>query len=821
MATIPANTANTLSTAFSPGEDILFGNTSSQAIFTHGDYKMEKSSEPDNLTGTSENLSFSSFSTLENMGVDDFNPKIYTSVQNNELRPAPSDPHSYSYFGSFYTEVARSINNIIDTFPYAALAFDGYNGNTVYDYTETTNLITGEQTSNFKIPASVITNQGFILFNSASTVGNQSSLMTETNQFEIQFSGVSSANTESFEIDSYSFTGGTSGVLEFTLKGSLKNSVNTSGFTAGTSNLPIYIRPSKKRATVYNMQKPRLDKQLLEVGLLDIPDVDDEHKNFRYNIPWPRTIDGFNPDITGDVFETYKDNILLLAGNVDVDKTDVMIKTMIPDNYLDFDTDTQIYRKLTSSYAKQFDEIKQFIDNIAYAHTMNYNNENSIPEKFLVKFSNLLGWKLSSSFSEIDLFEYLADDENPEQNSFAYYNVELWKRILININWLYKKKGTRDAIQFLFKLMGAPDCLIEFNEFVYDINKTVVGDISQESGSEAEALTETSEISKINERGFINYDASKFIFQEGGAGRGDGQSYINQWRPEFNPLKRVDNIKVQVGLTAFTGSENIINTKEVQIQLNSAQAVECDVFEWYQLSGTCWVWGTQGSPTFDGNNVPFEYTIPNCDFVNPDNITGMTFSEYMEFIYTSNIEPRNRKTNTQSHTTWAYPELKRIYMNYYLLAEPKSNSLNIKKLESFLDLIAINFEEYVLQLIPATTILNAGSIVYRNTVFHRQRFVYKEGINDGSEFKKALPPNLNSQTYPVNVSAQINDFIRAGANVVSINSSISGGVDMCINPANITMTVNQNSLNSVVDSFEVTNKIEPSISKSTIFPKSL
>lgn len=818
MATIPANTANTLSTAFSPGQDILFGNTSSQSIFTHGDYQIQISSEPDSLTGTPQNLSFTSFSTLENMGVDDFNPQIYTSVQNNELRPITSDPHSYSYFGSFYTEVARSINNIIDNFPYAVLAFDNYNGNTIYDYTETLNLITGEKTSNFKIPANVLINQGFVIFNSASTIGNQISLMTQTNQFEIQFSGVSSAVTQSFLIDSYSFTGGTNGALEFTLKGSLKSSVDSSWFSSGTSTFPLYIKPSQKRLTEYKMQQSRLERQLLNVSLFDIPDVDDEYRNFKYNLPWPRNIDGFNPDVTGNDFETYKDNILLLAGNVDVDKTDIMIKTIIPDNYLDFDTDTQIYRKLTSSYAKQFDEIKQFIDNIAYAHTINYNNEESVPEKFLVKFSNLLGWKLSGSFSEIDLFEYLANDEDPESDSFAYYNVEIWRRILININWLYKKKGTRDAIQFLFKLMGAPDCLVEFNEFVYDIKQTLIPEESQVFGNEEESLTETAQIGKANERGFINYDASEFIFQEGGPGRGDGQRYINQWRPEFDPLKRVDNIKVQVGLTAFTGSENIINTKEVEIQLNPAKAVECDVMEWYQLSGTCWVWGTVGSPFFSANTVPFEYAIPNCDFVNPESITGMTLSEYMEYIYSSNIEPRNRKTNTQIHTTWGYPELKRIYMNYYLLSTPRSNTLTIKKLESFLDVISTNFNDYIMQLIPATTILNPGSTVYRNTVFHRQRFVYKEGINDGSEFQKALPPNLNPQNYPIHVAAKINDFLGAGANIISVTGSISGGISGSINSINVSMSVNQNNIAAGIDSFDIYGEIQPGVQSVTPQP---
>lgn len=805
MASTPINTATTLSVAFRPGEDLRFANTASQSIFTFGDYRIEKSHESDFLTGTSMNLNFTPFSTLENMGVEDFNPKIYTSIQNNELRPIKSDPYSYTYFGSFYTEVARSINNIIDTFPFAALAYDSSGEDTIYDYSETFNTITGEKLSTFKIPADLIINQGYVLFDSGSSIGNQVSLMTDTNLFEVQLSGTTTAQTESFVIKTYSYTPGTSAYLEFEIYGHLSNDSPTP-FTGSTSQMPVYIRPSRKRMTEYRMQQSRLECQLLREGLFDIPDVDDERRNFRFRLPWPRTIDGFNPDISGTEFERYKESILLLAGNVDVDKTDIMIKTIIPDNYLDFDTDSQIYRKVVSSYAKQFDEIKNFIDNIAFAHSINYNDEESVPEKFLVKLSNLLGWKLSSTFSDIELFEYLADDENPDQNSFAYYNVEIWKRILININWLYKRKGTRDALQFIFKLMGAPESLVVFDEFVYEIQSTLITGLSADT------------ISKANSRGYINYNASQYIFQEGGIGRGDGQRYIKQWEPEFEPFKVVDNVKVQVGLTAVTGSEDIVNTKELCATLSPANAIEYDVFQWYQQSGTTWVWGTVTSPYFSGNTVPFEYAIDATEFVAPEFITGMTFNEYMEFIYASNVEPKTRKTNSQSHTTFGYPELKKIYMNYYLMSYPQSNMLTIKKLEAFLELMEVNFQDYLLQLIPATTILECQGTTYRNTIFHRQRFVYKAGINDGSEFQSALPPNFRPGLVPTQLSTRVNDFYSSTLTPIVISSNITQGITQRLVAVQIQGYINQNNIQAGIDAVDISGEIQPGVTSTTIVP---
>lgn len=787
------NTANTLSLNFRPGEDFRIGNSLSESIFTYGDYRIERSIEPNSITGTGLNLTFSPFSTLENMGIDDFKIKN-ESLKNNELKFKKTDPYSYVYFGSFYTEVARSINNIVNNFPYAALAFDNFQGLTVFDYLENFNNITNKKTSSFKIPVQNIINEGYILFNSGSSIGNQVSLLTQTKDFEIQLSASTTAQTPSYKINSYSFISGVSPYLEFEIDGFLFEGAPIP-ISGTTSTAPIYIRPSKKRVLEYKLQQSRLERQILEEGYFDVPDDNTANKFFTFKIDWPRTIDGFNPDTKGSSFEQYKDKILSIATSIDQNKTDIMIKTMIPENLLDFDTKNQIYKKIISSYAKEFDDIKNFIDNIAYAHSIDYNENESVPDKFLIKLSNLLGWNLSGNFKDIDLFDFFSK-ENEEKNSFAFYNIELWKKILININWLYKRKGTRDALQFLFKLMGAPDCLIVFDEFVYKIQRTITQEYKIEIDNE-----DNNQI-KNNSNGFINFDSSKYIFQEGGVVRGNGEKYINQWRPEFDPVKMINNIKTKVGDEEFNGTENIVNTKELYATISPANSIECDVFNWYKINDNCWKWGSD-LPYFSANTIPFEYTIDNCEFVKPENISEMTLNEYIEFIYMSNIETRNRKTNNQVHTSWGYPEMKKIYMNYFLHSNPQSNQLTFKKLEAFLNLIEVNFQNFLLQLIPATTILNTQGTTYRNTVFQRQRFVYKEGINDGSEFQVGLIPNIKPNISPLIISSKINDYIKEEIQTITINAGITQGINCGINIALINCNVNQNNINTNIGGFEL------------------
>lgn len=787
------NSANTLSLFVRPGEDKRLFNTNSDSIFTFGDFRIYRDNTPDSLTGTPQNLNFDSFSTLESLGSGKFTPPQSYSVNYNELTFPLNEPHSYSYFGSFYTEVANSINNIIENFPYAILAVTGNSAVTLYNYTDSVNNITGQRVSTFRIPYATLINQGNITLNSGSTTTGFLNLVDNFTGFSIQVNSPASGTTgQIVDIISYSFSAGVDSYLEFTVSDILDE------VSGSTSNLPIYIRPTKQRMAEYKLNISRLEYNILYGGKFIVPNIETDDSESEQVFTWPRTIDGFAPDSYGSSFESYKTNLLKAANDIDDSKTNIMLKTMIPENFLENDSEGFIYRNTVQAYGHEFDQIKHFIDGIAFAHSLEYNGENSVPKKFMNKLSKLLGWKLSDSFSEVDLFEYLAGDVDGNGTSFSQFNMEIWRRILININWLYKKKGTRDALSFLFKLLGAPDCLIEFDEFVYKI--TQVG----ANGSNS-ALTNSQ---KVNENGYIDFRASNFAFQEGGPGRGNGQSFINQWLPEFHPIRVVDNDKSVVGDDSVFGSQNIINTKELNVSVNAASAIECDVFSFYQLSGTC---GTPGS----GNTIPLEYTV-DCDNVKPVDISGMTLVQWLNHVYSSSINPRNRKTIGRPHNMSAYPELKNAYLNYYYWTDPSSSKLTFLKLQGFLDVIGRSFTDYAYQLLPATTVLSSQARTIRNTVFNRQKFVYKEGINDGSEFRVGLP-NYSSELTSFIVSAQANKHTIGNLTPAAVIGTISNNNKTTLSAFGITMTV-VSGYKTTLNTFEVSTTINPLAQMTTIQP---
>lgn len=777
------NSADTLSVFYRPGEDKRLLNTNSDSIFTFGDFRIYRDTDSDSITGTSENLKFDAFSTLETLGVSNFSAPQSYYVNSNEITSKPNDAFSYSYFGSFYTEVANSINHIIETFPYAILSYDNATGTTIYDYVSSANTMTGARVSTFKIPYSALSNQGNIILNSGSTVDGVFSLVDDYDQFAIDFSGSSTTGmTNIVPITEYNFSAGTNSYLQFTISGALEEIVGSS------STAPIYIRPSRKRYSEYKLGLSKLEYNLLFGEKLLVPNIDTDSGYTETTFTWPKTIDGFAPDSFGDDFEDYRDSILQAAANIDDAKTNIMLRTMIPETFIDRDSDNQIYKSTVQAYAHEFDQIKQYIDGIAYAHSLEYDGTESVPQKFMFKLSNLLGWKLVDSFNEVDLFEYLSQDVDGEGTTYSQFNLEIWRRILININWLYKKKGTRDALTFLFKLIGAPECMVQLDEFVYKINGVYQNALI--SGS-------TNLSDKINEDGYINYNQSRYIFQEGGPGRGNGEAYINQWRPEFNPNKLVDNSKVAVGFSGMNGTQDVMNSKEFRVSLDPAAAIECAVFGFYQeQTGTDWL--------LTSTTVPADYVV-SANVMANGAISGMTINEWLSYIYANLINPRDRKTTGNNTYNSSNPDellgnfnistyngLRNAYLSYYYWQNPTSHKLTFKKLDAFLNLLERNFTDYTIQLLPSTTIVESRGTTIRNTIFNRQKFVYKEGVDKGSEFKINLPPNFEPVIPPVKLTPRINDYHQATLTTHTIVGTVLPTRTASIKTFTITATLNTN-----------------------------
>jgi hypothetical protein len=191
-------------------------------------------------------------------------------------------------------------------------------------------------------------------------------------------------------------------------------------------------------------------------------------------VTWPK--DGlWNLDIRSFLFDDYLTDLESIAVELDSFKSNLISRFLVTDSLKEFDTLGQKVEKIFQIYGRSFDQVKQFIDALAYMNSVNYNPSNDIPSQLLVNLAQTLGW--SSNFSPITNEDFLSsvfgNTTTPTYPGYARaltpteLNYSFYRNLILNASYLFKSKGTRRSIEFLMRLIGAPDSLIEFNEHIY------------------------------------------------------------------------------------------------------------------------------------------------------------------------------------------------------------------------------------------------------------------------------------------------------------------------------------------------------------------
>jgi hypothetical protein len=187
-------------------------------------------------------------------------------------------------------------------------------------------------------------------------------------------------------------------------------------------------------------------------------------------------LDGlWNLDIRSDRFELYLEDLNEIGVNFDAFKTNLIARFLVTESLLEFDTPDHKVRKVLQIYGRSFDQIKQFIDALAYMNSVSYNPGNDIPSMLLKNLAATLGWGtnispiteegfLNSVYSSSGVTQYegFSRELTPSELNYQFY-----RNLILNSAYLFKSKGTRKSIEFTLRLVGAPDALIEFNEHVY------------------------------------------------------------------------------------------------------------------------------------------------------------------------------------------------------------------------------------------------------------------------------------------------------------------------------------------------------------------
>jgi len=186
-------------------------------------------------------------------------------------------------------------------------------------------------------------------------------------------------------------------------------------------------------------------------------------------------VDGpWNIDIRSNLFNQYLEKLNNFARNFDDYKTNLISRFLTTASLKEFDTQDKKVEKMLQIYGRSFDNTKTFIDALSMINSVNYNVKNDIPSQLLKNLAQTLGWKtnispiteddlLNSLFkSEDNTFTGVSQGKTPDELNYQYY-----RNLILNSAFLFKSKGTRKSIEILLRLIGAPDFLVDFNEYIY------------------------------------------------------------------------------------------------------------------------------------------------------------------------------------------------------------------------------------------------------------------------------------------------------------------------------------------------------------------
>ncbi len=109
-------------------------------------------------------------------------------------------------------------------------------------------------------------------------------------------------------------------------------------------------------------------------------------------------------------------------------------------------------RDFVNMLGEQFDLLRSYIDNYHNIYKLGYKNPNAMPDNLLPIIGNSLGFDLRNPLSGSleNYLESTSGDEVGDKKAIA----SLWTKILNNLIYVYKTKGTQEGINTLLSLYG-------------------------------------------------------------------------------------------------------------------------------------------------------------------------------------------------------------------------------------------------------------------------------------------------------------------------------------------------------------------------------
>jgi len=419
---------------------------------------------------------------IESKSIFENNFKVYPNFDLTQIT-------NFSLYGSLTKRISASVEKIINYFPAAIESFFYGSDYTTGATAENISYNNSQDITTFDLKLSRVSNPFGIDFTT-----------NATRNLELLEIPVSQLRNMTVQYAKYSLyylgqgynvlriiptTSLTTGYLTITVKGNPFN-FNTIVYDQFT------VRPNDQEVNqVFNDNLDEVERFLLNRNItpkytatFKVPAVDDDGGYYTSytNVTWP-LLGTWNLDIISKAFTEYLSQLNEVSQNFDEYKTNLIERFLITGAFTEFDTIGQKVKKVLQIYGRSFDETKKFIDGLAFMNSVNYNVGNDIPSKLLKNLAQTIGWTTNiSPITNEQLLNSVFGEKNDDQSAFSGINTrptpdelnyQFYRNLILNSAYLFKSKGTRKSIETLLRLIGAPDALVEFNEYVYTANERI------------------------------------------------------------------------------------------------------------------------------------------------------------------------------------------------------------------------------------------------------------------------------------------------------------------------------------------------------------
>jgi len=578
------------------------GDIQKTSIFTLNNFQIE-SGATERVVIANNNKQFSDFFSLSTLTFnEEFASNSKQILEKNTkltLNVDYRDLAKLSYFGSATEYIRVTLENIILNWP-ASLYVKIYNNtNGVYSLNDYNYNPLTDVTS-FTVNLSSIDNKFDIILNKNGDVLNSYNQENKLRNLAISYKNYV-ISYEGKEYDILGFEGSTPDVNNMIY---LEVSGSPFGVSATTmSNYNFHIKPNKLKCDEFFNGLGIFEKNLLNRKITPLYTATFKYRvktkenviiNGTRNLTWP-TSDGYNLDFNNDYYVSYINVLLELATQSDNNFSDLMTRFLVSESISSFDTLPQIdgsfleteaqkMRKVLRIYGREYDEVKLWIDGIKKSNTITYDKYDNAPDQIVKDLAYTMGWDLTNSFSNDNLIKELI---TPKDSTYSGHSIgftpqeaeiEMWRRLILNSSFLFKSKGSRKAIEFLMRFVGAPKGLIDLNEYVYKVKNKIDMDLFY-AVLERLQFEPDLNLYNIDSEGYpklSNNNTDSYFQSKGGwyrqtYGVDSNDHYLNGNNPHLGP---------------YDGGKNYFD------QLNNVMGVDVNTFQPFTITNTTYITGS-------------------------------------------------------------------------------------------------------------------------------------------------------------------------------------------------------------------------------------